>query len=185
MRIFDRIVWVAAFMGSAAMGTGVETGPHLGNPIAQQQVSPVDLTITPDGAGLPAGKGSAGQGLALYDQHCAACHGKAGKGGIGAMPRLTGGIGTLASSRPIKTVNSYWPQAPGIFDYIRRSMPPTAPQSLTADQVYSIIAYLLSIDGIIAPTAKLTRESLRKIKMPNRDGFISCWGEKMSISNCL
>jgi cytochrome c len=91
------------------------------------------------------------------------------------MERLTGGMGTLASSNPVKTVNSFWPTATTIFDYIRRAMPLQAPQSLTNDEVYALTAYILSVDGIIPKDAVLDANSLPQVKMPNRDGFLRWW----------
>ena len=131
----------------------------------------MDITVAADGAGLPAGSGSVAEGRATYETKCASCHGPVGSGGI--AERLTGGIGSLASARPVKTVASYWPYAPPLFDYIRRAMPLTAPQSLEDAEVYGLVAYLLSIDGIVAADARLDRASLSRIAMPNRNGFVS------------
>ncbi|WP_442680457.1 c-type cytochrome [Sphingomonas sp. ASY06-1R] len=130
-----------------------------------------DITVAADGTGLPEGSGSVAEGRALYETKCRACHGAAGAGGI--ADRLTGGVGSLASDKPIKTVASYWPYAPTLFDYIRRAMPLTAPQSLSDQDVYSLVAYLLSIDGIVAGDARLDGPSLARIRMPNRNGFVS------------
>jgi cytochrome c len=93
------------------------------------------------------------------------------------MERLTGGIGSLASGKPVKTPASYWPTATTLFDYTRRAMPIASPQSLSNDEVYAITAYLLSIDGIVANDAVLDATSLPKVKMPNRDGFVRWWPE--------
>jgi len=91
------------------------------------------------------------------------------------MDPLTGGVGTLASAKPLKTPVSYWPAATTLFDYIRRAMPTTAPQSLSNDQVYALTAYILSIDGIVPKDATLDAKSLPQVKMPNREGFVSWW----------
>ena len=88
------------------------------------------------------------------------------------MDRLTGGIGTIGSDRPVKTISSYWPYATTLFDYVRRAMPASAPQSLSNDEVYAVTAYLLSIDGIIDDDAVMNAETLPDVEMPNRDGFI-------------
>src|SRR5690606_24223943 len=88
------------------------------------------------------------------------------------MPALTGGIGTLAGPAPVKTVASYWPYAAGVFDYVRRAMPPEAPRSLAADDLYAVTAYILSVDGIVAPDAVLDAQTLPRVVMPNRDGFV-------------
>jgi cytochrome c len=91
------------------------------------------------------------------------------------MEQLTGGVGSLASGKPVKTPVSYWPSATTIFDYIRRAMPIGAPQSLTNDEAYALTAYLLSIDGIVPKTAVLDAKSLPQVKMPNREGFVQWW----------
>lgn len=128
----------------------------------------------PDGRGLPAGSGSVTQGRALYMQSCASCHGEKLEGAVG--DRLVGGRGSLANDdpkkAPIKTVESYWPYATTLFDYIKRSMPFNAPGSLTDDQVYAVSAYILSQAKIVGEDATLDAKSLAAVRMPNRDGFI-------------
>ena len=128
----------------------------------------------PDGRGLPAGSGSVAQGKAVYAEHCVACHGQNLEGGIG--DRLIGGRGSLvktpSSKGPVKTVESYWPYATTLFDYIKRAMPFMAPDSLTNDQVYAVTAYILSEAKIVPSDAVLDAKSLVQVKMPNRDGFI-------------
>lgn len=142
-----------------------------GRPAPAEVIRAMDLTVMPDGEGLPPGAGSVAQGRATFAAKCASCHGPAGSGG--AADRLTGGVGTLASRKPVRTVASYWPHATTIFDYVRRAMPLTAPQSLTADEVYGLVAYLLSVDGIVPADARLDAASLPRVKMPNRAGFVS------------
>lgn len=128
----------------------------------------------PDGRGLPQGSGSVAQGKAVYDAQCVACHGENLQGGIG--DRLVGGRGTLVNGDPkkppVKTVESYWPYATTLFDYIKRAMPFTAPDSLTNDQVYAVTAYILAQAKIIPEDATLDAGSLAKVAMPNRDGFV-------------
>ena len=135
-----------------------------------QFVSPL-----PDGRGLPAGSGSVAQGKVAYEQQCAACHGANLQGGIG--DRLIGGRGTLVNSdakrSPVKTVESYWPYATTLFDYIKRAMPFTAPDSLSNDQVYAVSAYILAEAKIVPDDAVLDAASLPKVVMPNRHGFIA------------
>lgn len=144
--------------------------PGLGRAVTPVQVAGVDISIPPSGAGLPAGSGSVAQGAAVFAQKCQVCHGPAGANG--PMDRLTGGVGSLTTPTPVKTVASYWPYATTVFDYIRRAMPLTAPQSLTDEEAYSLTAYLLSVDGIVAKDAVLDATSLPKVAMPNRGGFI-------------
>lgn len=128
----------------------------------------------PDGRGLPKGSGTVMQGEKLYSQQCLACHGANLEGGIG--DRLIGGRGTLVNNdpakAPIKTVESYWPYATTLFDYVKRAMPFYTPGSLTDDQVYALSAYILSKGNIIAADAVMDQNTLTKVKMPNRDGFI-------------
>jgi mono/diheme cytochrome c family protein len=148
-------------------------GPKLGRPLTPDEVRKLDITIAPDGAGLPAGSGSVTAGAAIYAQKCQSCHGPDGAGK--PMEQLTGGVGSLASGKPVKTPVSYWPSATTIFDYIRRAMPIGAPQSLTNDEAYALTAYLLSIDNIVPKTAVLDAKSLPQVKMPNREGFERWW----------
>lgn len=146
----------------------------VGAPATEAQMKAWDIIVGPDGRNLPDGSGTPVAGKEIFDQQCAVCHGTSGQGGIG--PRLAGGIGSLATKSPIKDVGSYWPYATTLFDYIRRAMPFTSPQSLTNDQVYAVTAYILKMNGIIADNAVMDRNSLPQVKMPNRDGFISLVG---------
>lgn len=133
------------------------------------------VSVQPDGRGLPAGKGTYADGQKLYAESCAACHGDKLQGipqaGIGG-DRLIGGRGSLASETPVKTVESYWPYATTLFDYVKRAMPFSAPGSLTDDQVYSVVAYILGEANIIPKTEAMDRTTLPKVQMPNRDGFV-------------
>src|SRR5260364_147536 len=108
-------------------------------------------------------------GRALFAEACAACHGDKGQGG--AADALVGGRGTLATAKPVKTIGSFWPYAPTVFDYVNRAMPFNAPQSLTPDQVYAVTAYLLFLNGIVSEDTTLDAASLAKVEMPNRNGF--------------
>lgn len=148
-------------------------GPNLGRPLTAEEVKKIDLTVTPDGRGLPLGSGSVSAGAAIYARSCQGCHGENGSGK--PQDQLTGGLGTLATGKPVKTPASYWPVATTLFDYIRRAMPITAPQSLSNDEVYALTAYILSIDGIVPPDTVLDAKTLPRVKMPNKDGFISWW----------
>jgi S-disulfanyl-L-cysteine oxidoreductase SoxD len=133
------------------------------------------LSVAPDGRGLPPGKGTYGEGRKVYVETCAACHGDKLEGiptaGIGG-DKLIGGRGTLASEAPVKTVESYWPYATTLFDYVKRTMPFTIPGSLTDDQVYSVVAYILGEANIVPRDALIDAQSLAAVQMPNRDGFV-------------
>ena len=141
--------------------------------------TPQDLAelfaIPPDGRGLPPGKGTYAQGEKVYADSCAVCHGDKLQGiptpGIGG-DKLIGGRGTLASATPVKTVESYLPYATTLFDYVKRSMPFTTPGSLSDEQVYSVVAYILGEANIVPKNAVLDAKSLPDIQMPNRHGFV-------------
>jgi S-disulfanyl-L-cysteine oxidoreductase SoxD len=148
-------------------------GPNLGRPLTSEEIRKIDITVSPDGRGLPAGSGSVSAGAVVYAKSCQVCHGAQGAGK--PQDQLTGGLGTLASGKPVKTPASYWPAATTLFDYIRRAMPITSPQSLTNDEVYAVTAYILSIDGIVPSDVVLDAKSLPRVKMPNKDGFVSWW----------
>jgi len=170
-RFFTILLLLLATSGAARAGEAVI---GLG-----EKLTPADLdgvfAIPPDGAGLPAGHGSIAQGEAVYASQCAACHGDKLQGtkAIGA-PALVGGRGTL-SSKPLKTVESYWPYATTLFDYVKRAMPMNAPGSLTNDQVYAVTAYILARANIVPDQIVLSAKTLPKVQMPNRNGFISNW----------
>jgi mono/diheme cytochrome c family protein len=149
--------------------------PRLGQPADPGRLTAWDIDVSPNGSGLPQGRGSASDGARTYVAKCAMCHGPAGRGG--PADRLTGGLGTLRSPHPVKTVTSYWPYATTLFGFIRAAMPITHPRSLSASEVYGLCAYLLSIDGVVPRDAVLDRSSLPDIAMPNRHGFRSMWKE--------
>jgi len=145
--------------------------PQLGQPIAPVDIAPWDISIGPDGAGLPPGRGTAALGEAIYAAQCQACHGEKGVGR--PNDALVGGKGSLAPGKPpIKTVGSYWPYATTLFDYIRRAMPFQESKSLTTDQLYAVSAYILHLNEIVGKDDVLDAETLSKVKMPNRDGFV-------------
>lgn len=164
-----------------ALGAGAQTprpreaptppkGPALGVPATAAEIAAMDISIGPDGAGLPPGSGTPKQGADIYAAKCAACHGPQGANGIN--DRLVGGLGTLTGAAPVKTIGSYWPYATTVFDFVRRAMPYPAPHSLNDAETYAVTAYLLHLNGIIGPDDVMDAASLPKVKMPNRDGFI-------------
>ncbi len=141
----------------------------IGRPATPDEIAGWNIDIGRDGSGLPPGSGTVSHGHEIFVQQCAACHGDKAEGAVG--DRLIGGQGTLATAKPVRTVGSYWPYAPTLFDYIRRAMPQNAPQSLSDDDVYAVSAYILSLNGIVPADATLDAKSLAAIRMPNRDGF--------------
>jgi len=134
------------------------------------EIAAWDLTIPPDGEGLPPGSGTAALGKPIYEERCAACHGD--KGEDPKYNRLVGGQGTLATGKPVPTVGSFWQYATTLWSYTRRSHPIDEPGSLTADQVYAVTAYLLFMNAIIGEHEVLDASTLPQIRMPNRDGYV-------------
>jgi S-disulfanyl-L-cysteine oxidoreductase SoxD len=150
-----------------------ETRYGLGAPASQEELAKF-MAIPADGRGLPMGSGNAAKGAKVYAESCAACHGDRLEGnpakGIGG-DKLIGGRGSLATKTPVKTVESYWPYATTLFDYVKRAMPFTTPGSLSDDDVYSVVAYILSEAKVIQPVETMNAETLPKVTMPNRNGF--------------
>jgi S-disulfanyl-L-cysteine oxidoreductase SoxD len=146
-------------------------GPNLGRAATPEEIAAWDISIAPDGAGLPSGSGTPAQGAAVYAAKCVACHGEKGAGK--PNDQLVGGQGTLVGDQvPVKTVGSFWPYATTVFDYVRRAMPLNESKSLSNDEIYAVTAYLLQLNGIIAETDTIDATTLPKVRMPNRDGFV-------------
>jgi S-disulfanyl-L-cysteine oxidoreductase SoxD len=164
MRSSLLVVAAALVFGS---GAAAET-PNLGQSVAEADLALWDISVGPDGVGLPQGSGTAAQGKAVYEQKCELCHGKEASGGKNAA---------LVSTKD-RTVTNYVPHATTIFDFTRRAMPWPQPKSLTADETYAVTAYLLALAKIIGENDVMTAETLPKVRMPNRDGFVSKYPEK-------
>ena len=145
-----------------------QESPHLGKTISESDVAAWDISIGPDGAGLPPGSGTAAQGKAVFEQKCELCHGKEASGGRNAA---------LVSTKD-RTVTNYVPHATTIFDFTRRAMPWQQPKTLTADETYAVTAYLLALAKIIGENDIMNAQTLPKVQMPNRDGFVSKYPEK-------
>lgn len=143
----------------------------LGRPALPEEIKAWDIDVRPDGQGLPPGKGTAKQGDAIFQEKCTICHGEFGEG-VGRYPVLSGGVGTLKADRPDKTVGSYWPDATTVYDYIRHAMPFGNARSLSDDEIYAVVAYVLSMSDVIKdPDFELNQNNLAQIKMPNAGGF--------------
>jgi S-disulfanyl-L-cysteine oxidoreductase SoxD len=155
----------------ALCGAAAAQSPNLGKAISPDDLATWDISIGPDGAGLPPGSGTPQQGEAVFTMKCQACHNAKGAGQ--PNDRLVGGQGSLPGDKPaIKTVGSYWPYATTLFDYIRRAMPFPQSKSLSNDEVYAVAAYILNLNGVIGENETLDAKTLPQVKMPNRDGFI-------------
>ena len=162
---------IAVVLAATALAAEIAP-PKLGRPATPDEITKADISIPPDGKGLPAGSGTVAQGAEIFAAKCSVCHGARAEG-TPSGDRLVGGVGSLASPNPVKTVSSYWPYATTLFDYIRRAMPVTNPQSLQNDEVYAVVAYILSLDNIVPKDVVLDAQSLPKVQMPNRNGFIN------------
>jgi len=161
----------AAVLALANAGPSCAETPHLGKPIDEAAIANWDISIMPDGAGLPKGSGTPAQGAPIFAEKCAACHGDQGKGGgIAAAVVEDHKLEGISASR--KTIKNFWPYATTIFDFIRRAMPFTEPRSLKDEEVYALTAYILAENKLIGPNDTMNAETLPKVKMPNRDNFI-------------
>src|SRR5437588_5880300 len=168
--MFTRSTALAAVALVLMASAACAEGPNLGRPIDPADIAPWDISIMPNGAGLPPGSGTAAQGATLYAEKCSACHGDNGRGTefgsavMGGPPRasLDGG----------KTIRNYWPYATTLLDYVRRAMPFTQPTSLTDEEVYALTAYILAINQLIGEKDAMTADTLPQVRMPNRDNFI-------------
>src|SRR5262245_16581555 len=157
---------LVAFVSSAA----IAGGPNLGQPITPAEIAAWDISIQPDGAGLPPGSGTAAQGARIYAEKCAHCHGEHGKGGVNAA--LVGGRPLTDGIDTPKTIANFWPYATTVFDFVRRAMPWQQPRSLTDDEAYAVTAYLLALNKLIGQNDTMNAQTLPQVRMPNRDGFI-------------
>jgi mono/diheme cytochrome c family protein len=145
--------------------------PDVGRPATLEEIAVWDISIGPDGAGLPPGIGTPQQGETVYTAKCLPCHGEKGSGK--PNDQLVGGLGALTGDQtPVKTVGSFWPYATTLFDYVRRAMPFNAPRSLSNAEAYAVCAYILQLNGIIAESTAMNAQTLAKVQMPNRDGFV-------------
>lgn len=163
---------------AALLALSILSGPAaagkfgLGREATPGEVAAWDIDVRPDGQGLPKGKGTVAQGEEIFLEQCASCHGDFGEG-TGRWPVLAGGQDTLASEYPVKTIGSYWPYLSTVFDYIRRAMPFGNAQSLTADQIYALTAYLLQMNDMVEEDFELSDKNFTSIRMPNEKNFIA------------
>jgi mono/diheme cytochrome c family protein len=169
--VVTMILALAAYASSVAQET-----PNLGRPATPAEIAGWDISIPPDGTGLPPGSGAPEQGAVVYGQKCQSCHGEKGAGK--PNDQLVGGQGTLTSASPVRTIGSYWPYATTVFDYVRRAMPYTESKSLTNEDVYAVTAYLLHLNGIIGAQDVMNAQTLPQVKMPNRDNFVVVYPTK-------
>src|SRR5215475_2450657 len=172
-RKFPSLVVVLALASTPVLAEG----PGLGKLTDPAEIAAWDISILPDGTGLPPGSGTSAQGARIYAQKCAMCHGENGKGGpfaavVGGRP-LTDGIDT------VKTIANFWGYSTTLFDFIRRAMPWQQPRTLANDEVYALTAYILALNKLIDENEAMNAQTLPKVRMPNRDGFIIRFPDKL------
>ena len=191
MSKFPKLLSATAAMTLIAAPVLAETF-GLGRPALPEEIAAWDHDVSPDGTGLPVGSGDVMTGDELFQEKCAACHGVFAEGS-GNWPKLAGGEGTLADKDPLKTVGSYWPYLSTVWDYVHRSMPFGDAQSLSNDEVYAIVAYILYSNDLVDDDFVLSNENFLEVKMPNADGFIvddraeteySIWRTEPCMENC-
>jgi len=180
-----------AFTASASEAGSKKLG--IGREATQEEIAGWAISVRPDGQGLPPGRGTVSEGEPLYVERCAACHGEFGES-AGRWPIIAGGTGTLASHDPVKSVGSYWPYASTLLDYIRRSMPFGAAQSLSNDELYAITAYVLYLNDVIKDfNFELSDKNFATIRLPNERNFVDddretaekeFWQKNPCMTNC-
>ncbi|TMV09729.1 c-type cytochrome [Ruegeria sediminis] len=160
-----------ALVSTCAAAPAMAEKLGLGRAALPEEIAAWDLDVSPDGTGLPAGSGSVEDGEMLFAEHCAICHGDFAEG-VDNWPKLAGGKGTLADKDPLKTVGSYWPYLSTAWDYVNRSMPFGNAQTLSADDTYAIVAYILYSNDLVEDDFVLSDENFLDVEMPNAGGFI-------------
>ena len=167
----------ALLVGAIAFAGAFASAQDLGKPISEADVAAWDISILPDGTGLPPGSGTPGQGSTIFAAKCAVCHGENGKGGLAAA--LVGGEPLTSGIETAKTVANFWPYATTIFDFTRRAMPWPRPRTLTNEEVYALTAFILAQNKIIGAGDVMNAQTLPKVRMPNREGFIPRFPERI------
>lgn len=174
---------VSTALLAIALPCAAQTHYGFGRPATPAAIAGWDIDVAPDGKNLPVGSGTVARGREVYNEQCAVCHGPTGEGGVG--DKLVGGMGTLSTPKPVKTVGSYWPYATTLFDYIRRAMPLNAPESLSNEDVYAVSGYVLFLNGLVAESATIDAGTLISLKMPNRDGFVGDPRPDVKSARCM
>ncbi len=170
MSTAKRLAFAVTFAMLAGAATAAD-GPGLGKPVSEAELALWDISIGPDGKGLPPGAGTAAQGALIFAQKCEACHGKDGLGGRNAALANPPG-------KTNRTMALYVPHATTIFDFTRRAMPWPQPKSLSNDEAYALTAFILARNNIIGENDVMDAQTLPKVMMPNRNGFVSRYPEK-------
>ena len=166
----ERTILAAALVLAITAGVCLAETPHLGKPIDEAAIAEWDISILPDGTGLPKGSGTPAKGAAIFAEKCSACHGDNGKGGLGGALVTDRALSGISAAQ--KSIRNFWPYSTTVFDFIRRAMPFTMPRSLTDDEVYALTAWILAENKLIGAEDVMDAQTLPKVKMPNRDNFI-------------
>lgn len=167
---FGQLLIIASCWSLLSSCIAQEQTMNLGVPVSEADLQALDLVAPPDGSGFPEGSGTPEQGQAVFNTQCAACHAPDGTGTSGATVIVGGDM--QSDEAPLRTVGSYWPHASTLFDYVRRAMPANAPKSLSDEEVYQVVAYVLYLNGIVEQDTVVDKATLMTIEMPNADGFI-------------
>ena len=192
MSKFRKLVICTALGSALAAGPALAEKLGLGRPATADEIAAWNLDVRPDGTGLPEGSGSVEDGEMIFSENCAVCHGEFAEG-AGNWPKLAGGMDTLADEDPLKTVGSYWPYLSTTWDYVHRSMPFGNAQSLSADEVYAIVAYILYSNDLVDDDFVLSKENFLDVELPNAGGFIiddrleseaHFWNAEPCMENC-
>ena len=170
MFTFKQVIFVASVCMASMGGALLAETPNRGKPIDEATIAPWDISILPDGTGLPKGSGTPTQGAPIFAEKCSGCHGENGKGG--EANALISDRELIGISAAQKTIKNFWPYSTTVFDFIRRAMPFQMPHSLTDDEVYALTAYILAGNKLIGPDDAMDAQTLPKVKMPYRDNFI-------------
>jgi cytochrome c len=190
---FAVVVWLA--LAAPTLAQGKKEAPRnyaIGHAATPAEIAGWDIDVRPDGQGAPPGHGSVKDGEKIYLEKCSACHGEFGES-AGRWPQLAQGKGTLASNDPVKTVGSYFPYVSSVFDYVRRAMPFGDAQSLSNDQLYAVVAYVLNLNDIVDDKFVLSQETWGQVKMPNAGGFFdddretsekAFWNKNACMKDC-
>ncbi len=173
-----------ALLASLTIAGSAFAGKY-GTPISEADVAAWDIDVsTPTGEGLPEGQGTVAEGAKIFAEKCVACHGENAAGGS-MYGSMVGGIGSMTKPKRKLTPGSMYPYAPILFDYVRRSMPMTEPQSLSNNEVYALSAYIYNLNGLVPDGATVNAATLKEIKMPNRDGFMVDDRPDVTSTRCM
>jgi cytochrome c len=182
--MLSRKVTLAALLALVCLNSAhAQTRYGIGGIASAAEIAGWNIDVDREGHSLPPVSGTVSRGQQVFANQCASCHGDKGQGGIG--DRLVGGAGTLNTPNPIKTVGSYWPYATTLFDYVRRAMPLTNPQSLSNEDVYSVVGYVLHLNNLMDADAKVDAKTLLAVKMPNRNMFVGDPRPDVKNSACM